>query len=89
MGFTCHSPWDQLKDTPKLELANGTRLRDAGRAEEGEYHLRTWNDWNAMANGMRPAKLFANGELIWLVHVGWSWMPCSGTTKSAKIAPAG
>ena len=54
----------QLQDTPKLELANGTRLRDAGRAEEGEYHLRTWK---AMANGMRLAKCFANGELIWLV----------------------
>ena len=51
----------QLQDTPKLELANGTRLRDAGRAEEGEYHLRTWK---AMANGMRFAKFFANGELI-------------------------
>mgnify|MGYP004343712175 CR=1 FL=1 len=53
-------PRGQLKDTPKLELANGTRLRDAGRAE-GEYHLRTWK---AMANGMRFAKCFANGELI-------------------------
>ena len=47
-------PRGQLKDTPKLELVNGTRLRDAGRAEEGKYHLRTRN---AMANGMRPAKL--------------------------------
>ena len=54
-------PRGQLKDTPKLELANGTRLRIAGRAEEGEYHLRTRN---AIANGMRSAKLFATRDKI-------------------------
>ena len=53
-------PRGQLKDTPKLELANGTRLRDAGRAEEGEYHLRTRN---TMANGMRSAELFCQWQV--------------------------